>query len=142
MQKYVGSGTGRVVLMNLHRDELLLESVKKAVEEEGITHAVVQGIGTVKTAHVHRVLSTEVDPKEKYFSVDGPFEVGTIQGAIVDGKPHLHLVMDDGKQVIAAHLEEGTQSLYVTELVITEIKGLDYLTRIRQNNIPELAERV
>ena len=49
MNKFVGSGLGRVVLLNLFRGELLIESIEEQLKESGIENAVVMSaIGSLQ----------------------------------------------------------------------------------------------
>lgn len=44
---------------------------------------------------------------------------------VVNGEPHFHMVFTDLEKTYSGHLEEGSTVLYLAELVLAEIKGLD-----------------
>jgi predicted DNA-binding protein with PD1-like motif len=47
----------------------------------------------------------------------------------VDGIAHLHTVISEGDRVMSGHLEPGCRSLYLFEMAVLEVEGLENLTR-------------
>ncbi len=60
MVSFLGEGTGRVLIMNLKRGDLLLESIEKGLSEAGIKNAIItSAIGSLQKAVFHRVTGME-----------------------------------------------------------------------------------
>lgn len=131
MKKYIGKGFGKILVINLQRGDLLLESITEQAMSEGIKYGVIlSGIGTLEKAVYHRVTSVSFIPEEEHTTLEGPYELSAIQGLIIDGEPHLHFDFSDGVRTYSAHLEPGSIVLYAAEIVLAEIKGLDGISRI------------
>lgn len=100
------------IFVRLEPGEFLLESLRDVCHEYGVdAGVVVSGIATLRNLNFHYVPTDEF-PKEKserneFLELDGAWEVGTIDGAIAHGEPHLHLVAYNGEETVAGHLEEG-----------------------------------
>ena len=124
MISYCNESTGRVVVINLERDELLLESIKSELEKLRIRDAVIiSAIGTLSKLVLHRVITFEPKPVEEFITIDEPMELSSLQGILLDGHPHFHLVVSDLKQAYTGHLEEGSTILYVAEITLLELKN-------------------
>jgi predicted DNA-binding protein with PD1-like motif len=141
MKAFIGSGIGKILVINLHRGELLLETIVEQLAQEKIRTAVVlTAIGTLERASFHRVLSLDENPRDEYFTLDAPFELSSMQGLILDGQPHIHLTINDLNRAYAVHLEPGSSVLYTAEIVIAEILGEhDYKRVKKENGIPEFS---
>ncbi len=114
------SGGIGLVTIGLKPGELLLESIKKAIESRGIRNgAVVACAGTLKTCRMHYVEHTGFPPKDRFFTLSKPLELLSLSGLIAGGDPHLHVVVSCGEnEVYGGHLEEGSEVLYLTEVAI------------------------
>ncbi|RJS87694.1 DUF296 domain-containing protein [Candidatus Bathyarchaeota archaeon] len=123
---------GRIFILSLHPGDYILESIKELVEKESVKDAiVVSAIGTLDEYEMHYVLTTGFPPQNKFEHwKDKPLELAHIGGIIADGEPHLHVVVSDSEKAYAGHLEKGCRVLYLAEIVIIEVKGLN-LKRIR-----------
>ena len=113
-------------------DDFLLESIKTLIRKENVKDAIViSAIGTLDEYRIHYVLTTGFPPKNKFEHwKDKPLELAHISGIIANGEPHLHVVISDSEKAYAGHLEEGCRVLYLAEIAIIEVKGLN-LKRIR-----------
>jgi uncharacterized protein len=139
MTTFMGKGTGRILVINLSRGEKLLESIVEAVRHAGIRNAAVLGaIGSLQRAHFHRVTSLAREPEDEFIVVEKPCELASVQGAIVDYQPHLHMVISDLGNVYTGHLEPDTVVAYLAEVSVAELDGVS-LTRVKdENNIGQL----
>ena len=126
--------SGRIITVSLQRGEMLLEGIEQAVQETGIRDAVVLScIGTLSAMTWHRVTTLDLKPKEEYPTVRGPLELCALQGSVVGGVPHLHIVCSDKDGTYAGHLEPGCEVLYLAEIVLMELAGKP-LRRVRDEN--------
>ena len=131
---------GRIITVCLRRGEMLLEGITKAIEENGIRDAVcVSCIGTLSSMTWHRVTTLDLKPKEEYPTVRGPLELCVMQGAVVEGVPHFHLVCSDKDGTYAGHLEPGCEVLYLAEIVLLELAGRPLHRVTDENGLRQLA---
>lgn len=126
--------------------ENLLESIQAVCEKYSIdAGVVVSGIATLRNLNFHYVptdeFPTEKSERNEYLKLDGAWEVGTIDGAIVNGEPHLHVVAYNGERTIAGHLEEGCEVHVNCEVVIRPIDGIELTRRKNDKNVSVLQER-
>lgn len=122
------------VLIRLDPGDLALESIREACREHDVrAGAVVSGIATFRNLNVHYVPTPEF-PDEKserneFLELDGAWEVSTIDGAIADYEPHLHVTAYNGDEMVGAHLEDGCEVHVQGEVMIRRVAGLDDVTR-------------
>jgi predicted DNA-binding protein with PD1-like motif len=81
-----------IVFALLEPDEMLLESISELARQADIhTGVLLTGIGSLRKARIHTVL-TNVNPVEElYLDVDGPLEVTNFNGLIANYEPHVHI---------------------------------------------------
>ena len=126
--------SGRLITVSLQRGEMLLEGIQQAIEETGIRDAAVAScIGTLSSLTWHRVTTLEAKPREEYPTVRGPLELCAVQGLVVEGVPHFHIVCSDQNGTYAGHLEPGCEVLYLAEIVLLELAGKP-LRRVTDEN--------
>lgn len=126
--------SGRLVTVSLKRGEMLLEGVQEAITQLGIRDAaVVSCIGTLSSMTWHRVTTLDQKPREEYPTVKGPLELCAVQGLVVEGIPHFHIVCSDQNGTYAGHLEPGCEVLYLAEIVLLEMAG-EPLHRVTDEN--------
>jgi len=143
MRKFIGESIGRIVILNLQRGEKLLESIREQLKEEGIKNAIIlSAIGSLQKAVFHRVTGTEESPVDEYVTLERPMELASLQGVVVDGEPHFHMVISDLEQTYTGHLEEGTTVLYLVEITLAEVKGINLERKKNELNIAVLQEKL
>ena len=143
MQYVSGGEIGRIYTIRLDQGDLLLESINEFIQREQISDGVVvSGIGTLDNCTYHMVMTTGYPPVDQFFNVkDTPMELSSINGIIADGVPHIHIAFSDPNREYTGHLENGCRVLYLCEILIMELKGMN-LTRIpNSKNIKELKQK-
>ena len=126
MTSFVGSRLGRYVIIGLQRGDLILESIRRVLEENGIRSAIVtSGVAAVSRMRWHHIGTTEERPDDLMLETDGPIEVSAIGGLVLDGVPHLHCAFADHSRAWAGHLEEGCRIAYVGEITLIELLDAD-----------------
>ena len=142
MRRFSGNGFGRIIVLNLERGEKLLASIRESLAEEGIKNAVVlSAIGSLQKVHFHRVSGMDPSPVDEFVVIEKPMELASLQGVVVDGEPHFHMVTSDLEQTYTGHLEEDTTVLYLVEISLVELTGLN-LERVKNElNIARLTEK-
>ena len=130
MKAFVGNQFGRYIIIGLQKDDLILESIKKVVDEYEIKNAIVTS-GIAATYHMrwHHIRNTGDRPEDMIMEHSAPMEVGGISGMVIDGIPHLHCTFSDHERAWAEHMEEGCRIQYVGEISMIELLDLD-LSRI------------
>ncbi len=131
--KIMGPGAPvSLVTVGVGPDEMLLESIRKAIAEKGIRNgAVVSGAGTLKSCRVHYVDHSGFPPKDVFCTIEGPLELVGVSGMIADGEPHLHCVVSRRDEPArAGHLEDGSQVLYLAEIGILVCDDLRMIRKL------------
>jgi len=143
MRTYINSNAGRVLVIHLDRDDLLVESVEGRLAELGILNAVlVSSVGTLKRIRFHYITSTADIPVDEYKIMDGAFEVCSMDGLILDGKAHFHFVLSEpAGSITAGHVEDGCIVQNLMELVLFELPYVDLERRKNIYGIDYIAEK-
>lgn len=140
------------VILQLHPGDKALESIEEAIEEHDVdTGVVVSGIGSLSKLHIHYVVPydefpefpEELDDVDEYLEEEGAWEVGSLQGAIADGEPHLHMTAFDAEsgRMVAGHLEPESVVHALMEIVIRPIEGPELERQPEEMGIPMLQSR-
>jgi predicted DNA-binding protein with PD1-like motif len=99
----------RVVIVRLTYGSDLLEGLKRAVAEEKIASAVVlNGLGSLKSYHVHSVGNTVFPSTDVFMKGEGPFDLTAVSGYVVAGRVHAHITFSNEHAALGGHLEPGT----------------------------------
>jgi predicted DNA-binding protein with PD1-like motif len=99
----------RIVVVRLRRGTDLLEGMKQAVAREGIHNAaILSGVGSLTSYHVHAVGNTDYPVKNVFYQAEGPQDLLNVNGYVIDGRIHAHIMFSDDKQGLGGHLEPGT----------------------------------
>jgi predicted DNA-binding protein with PD1-like motif len=131
---FSGKGLGRVVVLNLKRGDMLLESIRDRLKEEGVKNAVLVSIvGSLRKLVYHRPLNFAISAEDEFITVEEPMEIGSLMGSVINGHPHFHIVAADLEKTHVGHLEEGTEILYLAEIVLCEIEGLNIERLLDEN---------
>ena len=140
MKYYSTEKMGRIFALSLDTGDYVLESVKELIKKEDIKDAVVvSAVGTLDQYKIHYVSTTGFPPQNRFEQwKDKPLELANVNGVIANSEPHLHVVVSDHEKAYAGHLEEGCRTLYLAELVIIELKGLNLSRKRNQKNIMTL----
>lgn len=125
-----------IIIINLEPDELLLESVLEYLKDSNIKNScVVSGIGTLKKLSYHRVLNTDYNPQNEFLTIEGPIELSSLQGLILNLEPHLHFVASDLENVYTGHLEYNSQILYLAEIMLITLKEFNLIRMPDPRNV-------
>ena len=132
MRILAGSGPAELFVIGLGPGEMLLESIRRAIEEKGIKNGVVVSCaGTLKTCRMNYVGHTAFPPKDEFVTVSGPLELVALSGVIASGEPHLHVVVSMKEEPArAGHLEDGSEVLYLAEVAILKCDSLGMARRL------------
>ena len=122
-----GTTSMDMVVIGLGPGEMLLESIRQALADQGVRNGVVvSGIGTLKNLRMHYILHTDFPPADEIVSIERPLELLSVSGVIADGQPHLHVVVSCGRdEVYAGHLEDRSEVAYLAEIAVLKCNDLE-----------------
>ena len=64
-----------------------------------------------------------------------PLELASLDGTIINSKPHIHGMIGNGTHTWAGHMLNGCRILYLGEVVIQEVPGSDLIRKPDKNNV-------
>lgn len=133
---FMGKGTGRVIVINLRRGDKLLESIRDMLAKNGIKNAVLcSTVGSLQKLVYHVPQTFAQSSDDKFITVEnaGPIEIGSLTGTVIDGDPHIHIVSKAAGETHIGHLEEGSEVLYLAEIVLVEVNDL-HIERVQDEH--------
>ena len=114
----------RFIMVRLEPGQDLLVGIREAVAEAGISHgAILAGVGSLSAYHFHVVSTPVMPPENAFIRGEGPYDILTITGAVLDGRVHAHVTFSDEKVAMGGHLEEGCTVLTFAILTIADISA-------------------
>ena len=124
MEGYIGRTGSKMHVLRFDEGDLLLEGIRTELEKHSIRDAIItSAIGSLSKVVLHRVTGFEPSPVDEFITLEKPMELASLQGVVLDGHPHFHMVVSDLEQAYTGHLEEGTTVLYLVEISLLEIKN-------------------
>jgi predicted DNA-binding protein with PD1-like motif len=129
-------GAVRTIMVSFRRGDYIVEELREMLAREGIDAALItSGIGSLDICKLHTITNTGLPPEERYLALHGPIEVGSLQGSVAGGEPHIHVVVHDVAQdrVHVGHLEPGSRCCFRLELGLIVLEGV----RTRRVTDPE-----
>ncbi len=112
-------GAVRTIMIYFSRGDYIIEELEAFLEEEDVDAALVtSGIGSFDICNLHTITKTGLPSEDRYFELEGPIEVGSMQGTVAGGEPHIHVVVHDtaNDEVHVGHLEPGSRCCYRAEM--------------------------
>jgi len=100
----------RVVVLRLKYDTDLLAGMEAMIRQEKIHNAVIlSGIGSVRGYHIHSVINRTFPTKVAYLKdPTAPADIVSMNGYVIDGRVHAHMMMAHENKSFGGHLESGT----------------------------------
>ena len=100
----------RIVVLRFKYQTDLLDGLERMVKQQKIRNAVIiSGIGSVRSYHFHVVSNGTFPSKTVYVkNPDGPADITSMNGYVIDGRVHAHLTMANPDRAFGGHLEPGT----------------------------------
>ena len=131
----IQSPLSRVVIVRLKNKTDLLEGLKQAVAREKIRNAVfISGFGSVTCYRTHVVGNTTFPPKDTFTTENGPFDILTVSGMVLDGKVHAHITLSTPTRALGGHLEPGTSVFTFATITLGILSDAADLTRVDDYN--------
>jgi predicted DNA-binding protein with PD1-like motif len=120
-------GAVRTIMVSFRRGDYVIEELRNMFQAEGIDAALItSGIGSLDICKLHTITNTGLPPEERYLTLEGPIEVGSLQGSVAGGEPHIHVVVHDvGRdEMHVGHLEPGSRCCFRLELGVIVLEGV------------------
>ena len=127
----------RVIALRLDPGEDLLLSLRAAAREHDIQNAaILSGVGSLDRYHFHVVKSTNMPPGNTFVQGEGPFDILTVTGLVVNGEVHAHITFSNTEVAMGGHLEEGCRVLTFAVVVLAEAAEADFTGWDRRGPLP------
>src|SRR3712207_9343184 len=102
----------RYIALRLDPGEDVLLALREAVPDHAIRNAaILSGVGSLDRYHFHVVKTTNMPPGNTFVRGEGPFDILTVTGLVVDGEVHAHITFSNTELAMGGHLEEGCRVL-------------------------------
>jgi len=114
-------------MVSFRRGDLVIEELVKFLEKNRIDAALItSGIGSFDVCNLHTITTTGLPPVDRQMSIEGPVEIGSLQGSVAGGSPPLHVVVQNSSTgtVFVGHLEPGSRCCYRIELGLIVLDGV------------------
>lgn len=100
----------RVVVLRFKFQADLLAGLEKMITEQKIKNAVIlSGVGSVRNTHLHVVSNRDFPSKNTFIKdTEAPADIVAINGYVINGKVHPHIVLADTEKAFGGHIEPGT----------------------------------
>src|SRR3954470_868575 len=116
----------RYIALRLDPGEDVLRMLRDAVQTYGIRNAaILSGVGSLDRYHFHVVKTTNMPPGNTFVQGEGPFDILTVTGLVVDGEVHAHITFSNTELAMGGHLEEGCRVLTFAVVVMAEAVDVD-----------------
>ncbi|GHU69059.1 hypothetical protein FACS189450_01190 [Spirochaetia bacterium] len=111
-----------LVFLRLNPGDDLLTAIQEAVEKNNVKNAVIlSGVGSVISHSYHVVASPVNPPKNEFVKGDRPADIVNINGFIINGRVHAHIIFSDTNIAYGGHLELGVEVLTFAILTLAEV---------------------
>jgi uncharacterized protein len=128
---------GKVHIVRIDPGEDVLLSLEQFLGEKSITQAIVLGgYGTLAAYHLHWVEHNKIPTNNLYKKDEGGIEILSMNGLVVEGKPHVHIALSTIDGAFGGHLEEGCKAYVLCELFIGEVDGEKLARRSARVSVP------
>ena len=142
MKEFIGEGFGKTVIIELERGEKIIESICERLKALGIKNAVVASVvGSIQKLVYHRPTELSQSTIDEFITIEEPLEICSLTGTVIDGVAHFHFTAAGPKEVYGGHLEPGSETLYLFEVTLAEIKGFELERRLTPENVKKIFKK-
>jgi predicted DNA-binding protein with PD1-like motif len=111
-----------LVFMRFNPGDDLLAAIEEGVKKNGINNAVIlSGVGSVISHSYHVVSSAVNPPKNEFIKGERPADIVNINGFVINGRVHAHIIFSDANISYGGHLESGVEVLTFAILTMAEV---------------------
>ncbi|MFZ7120220.1 MAG: PPC domain-containing DNA-binding protein [Eubacteriaceae bacterium] len=111
-----------LVFIRLNPGDDLLQALTLAMKKNNINNAIIlMGVGSVTSHHFHVVASTDIPPKEYNTKGEAAADIVNINGAVINGRVHAHIIFSNEAVAYGGHLEKGCEVLTFSIITLAEV---------------------
>jgi predicted DNA-binding protein with PD1-like motif len=117
----------RIVVIRVKNKVDLLHGIEEMVKKEHIKNGVIlSGIGSLRGYHVHQINNRDF-PTRNIFTkaLTTPCDLVGMNGYVVNGVVHAHMMLGTGEKAINGHLEPGTEVFTYAIVTVGVMNGTD-----------------
>jgi predicted DNA-binding protein with PD1-like motif len=117
----------RIVVMRMKFKSDLLHGIEQMAKAQHIENGVIlSGIGSVRGYTIHQVARRDFPSLDMHVSQpEAPADLVAMNGYIVHGNVHAHIVLGTPEKAIAGHLDAGTEVFTFAIVAIGVMNGTD-----------------
>jgi predicted DNA-binding protein with PD1-like motif len=133
MEVIPDQGAIRSIMIAFRRGEDVVEGLRDYLTSSNLdTGFVISGVGSFDICNLHYITTTGLKTVDAHVSLKGPIEIGSLQGTIAAGEPHIHVVVRNDVDGITycGDLEPGSRCCYRVELGIIIMPHVNSIRRI------------
>jgi len=126
-----------LIFIRLNPGDDLLAALEEGAKKHSIKNAVIlNGIGSARSHHFHVVGTRENPPRNDFIKKEKASDIVSINGYIIEGRVHAHIVHSDTDVAFGGHLEPGVEVLTFAILTLAEVdydfSGFDSIGNIEE----------
>ncbi len=126
----------RIVVIRCKYRSFLLKGIEEMVKAQKIRNAVIlSGIGSARGYHYHVVSNRTLPPRTILVKdTAAPVDIAGMNGYVIDGRVHAHIIFADADKAFGGHLDPGTEVFTFAIVTLGVLKdGVD-LSRVDDAN--------
>jgi predicted DNA-binding protein with PD1-like motif len=137
--KFASMNLSKIHVLRIDPGEDVLEAMEHFLKEAGVQQAVVLGgYGTLATYHIHWVTHNRIPTNNAFGRGEGGIEILSMNGLVVEGKPHVHVTLSTQVGAFGGHLEPGCITHVRCKVFFAQVEG----TTIRYESVPVAVEGI
>ena len=111
-----------LIFIRLNPGDDILASLTEAAKTHNIKNAVIlSGLGSTQSYHYHVVGIPVIPTRNDFTKCDKASDVVNINGLIIEGRVHAHIIHSDTQIAFGGHLEPGTKVLTFSIITLAEV---------------------
>ncbi len=123
--EFASMNVTKIHILRIDPGEDVLESIKRFLKEAGLYQAVVLGgYGTLAAYHLHWVTHNRIPTDNLFRRGEGGMELLSMNGLVVEGKPHIHMTLSTPEGAFGGHLEPGCIAYVLCEVFFAQVEGV------------------
>jgi predicted DNA-binding protein with PD1-like motif len=131
----------KIHVLRVDPGEDVLGAVQEFIREAGVRQAVVLGgYGTLAAYHLHWVTHNRIPTDNAFERGEGGIEILSMNGLVVEGKPHIHVTLSTQQGAFGGHLEPGCTAYVLCELFFAEVEGVTLSRQRVQVAVQDMGE--
>lgn len=116
----------QLLTVRLNPGDEIYSALNEAIRREKINNAIIlTGVGSVNAFHYHVVSTPEMPPENAFVKGEKAMDIVNINGMVLEGRLHSHIIFSDTKVALGGHMEPGCRVLTFAVVVFALLDGVD-----------------